>query len=128
MSAGEVTLLRKAARSKGARYIDGEVVSIAREGGRITGVTLSNRERIACGTLVNAAGPQAGDVAALAGIALPVEPRKRSVFVVACRTPLPGMPPSGAGIGWGAKIEGGFGTIPSPCMFGPRLLLGGSSG
>ena len=59
---------------------------------RVTGVTLANGERIACGTLVNAAGPQAGDVAALAGIALPVEPRKRSVFVVACRTPLPGMP------------------------------------
>ena len=27
-----------------------------------------------------------------AGIALPVEPRKRCVFVVACRTALPGMP------------------------------------
>ena len=55
-------------------------------------MTLANGERIACGTLVNAAGPQAGDVAALAGIALPVEPRKRCVFVVACRTALPGMP------------------------------------
>jgi glycine/D-amino acid oxidase-like deaminating enzyme len=28
----------------------------------------------------------------MAGIALPVEPRKRCVFVVGCRTPLPGMP------------------------------------
>jgi FAD-dependent oxidoreductase domain-containing protein 1 len=87
-----LTLLRTAARAKGARYIHGEVTGISREGNRITGVTLANGERIACGTLVNASGPQAGDVAALAGIALPVEPRKRSVFVVACRTPLSGMP------------------------------------
>jgi FAD-dependent oxidoreductase domain-containing protein 1 len=87
-----LTLLRSAARAKGAHYVHGEVSGIAREGNRVTGVRLVNGERIACGTLVNAAGPQAGDVAKLAGIALPVEPRKRSVFVVACRTPLPGMP------------------------------------
>ena len=97
-----LTLLRNAARAKGARYIHGEVTGISREGNRVAGVTLANGERIACGTLVNAAGPQAGDVAALAGVALPVEPRKRSVFVVACRTPLPGMPlmvdPSGVWI------------------------------
>jgi FAD-dependent oxidoreductase domain-containing protein 1 len=85
-------LLRTAARGKEARYIQGEVIGISRDGNRITGVTLASGERIACGTLVNAAGPQAGDVAALAAISLPVEPRKRSVFVVACRTPLPGMP------------------------------------
>ena len=87
-----LTLLRTAARAKGARYIHGEVTGISRGGTRITGVTLANSERIACGALVNAAGPQAGDVAALAGIMLPVEPRKRSVFVVACGTPFPGMP------------------------------------
>ncbi|MGB9369423.1 MAG: FAD-binding oxidoreductase [Xanthobacteraceae bacterium] len=97
-----LTLLRTAARAKGARYIHGDVTGISREGKRITGVTLANGERIGCGTLVNAAGPQAGDVAALGGVALPVEPRKRSVFVVTCRTPLPGMPlmvdPSGVWI------------------------------
>lgn len=97
-----LNLLRTAARQKGARYIHGEVTGIERSGARIAAVTLANGERIACGTLVNAAGPQAGDVAALAGIALPVEPRRRCVFVVACRTPLPGMPlmvdPSGV---WG---------------------------
>jgi FAD-dependent oxidoreductase domain-containing protein 1 len=87
-----VTLLRNAARAKGAQYIHGEVAGIPRDGNRIADVTLSGGERIACGTLVNAAGPQAGDVAAMAGIALPVEPRKRSVFVVACRASLPGMP------------------------------------
>jgi FAD-dependent oxidoreductase domain-containing protein 1 len=97
-----LSLLRKAARHKGVRYIHDEVVGIERAGARITGVTLASGARLACGTLVNAAGPQAGDIAALAGIALPVEPRKRCVFVVACRTPLPGMPlildPSGVWI------------------------------
>jgi FAD-dependent oxidoreductase domain-containing protein 1 len=85
-------LLRGAARARGARYIHGEVTGIAREGNRVSSVMLASGERFACGTVVNAAGPQAGDVAALAGIALPVEPRKRCVFVVACRTALPGMP------------------------------------
>jgi FAD-dependent oxidoreductase domain-containing protein 1 len=85
-------LLRTAARQKGARYIHGEVTAIARDAARVIGVALADGSRIACGTLVNAAGPQAGDVAALAGVALPVEPRKRSVFVVACRAALPGMP------------------------------------
>jgi glycine/D-amino acid oxidase-like deaminating enzyme len=87
-----LSLLRNAARQKGVRYIHGEATGISHSGGRIEGITLADGTCIACGTLVNAAGPQAGDVAALAGIALPVEPRKRSVFVVACRTALPGMP------------------------------------
>jgi len=85
-------LLRNAARAKGATYIHGEVTGLAREGACITGVTLADGRRIACGMLVNAAGPQAGDVAALADISLPVEPRKRCVFVVSCRAALPGMP------------------------------------
>ena len=87
-----LALMRRAARQKGATYIHGEVTGIAREDARVTGVMLADGRRIACGTLVNAAGPQAGDLAALAGVALPVEPRKRCVFVVACRAALPGMP------------------------------------
>lgn len=87
-----LTLLRNAARTKGVRYIHGEVMGIERAGARAAGVMLADGTRIGCGMLVNAAGPQSGDVAALAGIALPVEPRKRCVFVVACRAALPGMP------------------------------------
>jgi glycine/D-amino acid oxidase-like deaminating enzyme len=87
-----LSVMRSAARQKGAVSIQGEVTGVARDGGRVTGVVLADGRRIACGAIVNAAGPQAGDVAAMAGLALPVEPRKRCVFVVACRTPLPGMP------------------------------------
>jgi FAD-dependent oxidoreductase domain-containing protein 1 len=87
-----LTLLRRGARAAGATYLHGEVIGFAREGDRIVSVMLSDGRRIACGIVVNAAGPQAGDVAALAGIALPVEPRKRCVFVISCRTPLLDMP------------------------------------
>jgi glycine/D-amino acid oxidase-like deaminating enzyme len=85
-------LLRQAARRKGVVYVPDEVVRIACARDRVDAVELAGGRRLGCGVLVNAAGPQAGDVAALAGLALPVEPRKRSVFVVACRADLSGMP------------------------------------
>jgi len=85
-------MIRKAAKGAGADYAQAAVVGLDRAGDRITSVTLSDGRKIACGTFVNAAGPAGGDVAALAGIALPVEPRKRFVYVVHCRTPIEGLP------------------------------------
>src|SRR5262249_25981360 len=85
-------LLRRGARERGAVYLHGGVAGIERRRDNIDAATLADGRRIACGTLVNAAGPQAGDIAGLAGLRLPVEPRKRSVFVVACRSEIPGMP------------------------------------
>jgi FAD-dependent oxidoreductase domain-containing protein 1 len=85
-------LLRRGARERGAVYLHGEVVGIERRRDHVDAAALADGRRIACGMLVNAAGPQAGDVAALAGLALPVEPRKRCVFVVACRADLAAMP------------------------------------
>jgi glycine/D-amino acid oxidase-like deaminating enzyme len=79
---------RRKARERGVEYVQDEVVGIGREGGRITGVTLASGETIACGALVNAAGPNAGRVAAMAGLHLPVEPRKRCLFVFDCRAEL----------------------------------------
>ncbi|TSJ63737.1 FAD-binding oxidoreductase [Starkeya sp. 3C] len=84
--------VRTAAKAQGAHFITGEVVAITREGDRVTGATLADGRRIGCGVLVNAAGPRGGRVAAMAGIELPVEGKKRCVFVVHCRTPLPKLP------------------------------------
>ncbi|MFI4986506.1 MAG: NAD(P)/FAD-dependent oxidoreductase, partial [Alphaproteobacteria bacterium] len=84
--------LKRKARAGGAVYIADEVVAIARADARIAGVTLRSGAALACGTMVDAAGPFAGAVAALAGIALPVRPRKRYVYVIDCRTPVEGCP------------------------------------
>jgi FAD-dependent oxidoreductase domain-containing protein 1 len=80
-----MSLLRRAAVTQGAEIVTGEVVALSRAGSRVAGVTLADGRQIACGALVNAAGPQAGAVAALAGIALPVEPRKRYIYVIDSR-------------------------------------------
>lgn len=82
--------LRRSARERGVEYIADEVVSIRRDGGRVTGVTLAGGQAVSCGQLVNATGPRAARTAAMAGLSLPVEPRKRFSWVFRAERPLPG--------------------------------------
>ena len=83
---------RRKARSLGVTYLDAEVVGFDLGPGGIERVRTSGGAALAAGTVVNAAGPVARRVAAMAGVDLPVHPRKRSVFVFDCRTPVPGCP------------------------------------
>ncbi|CAN7259258.1 FAD-binding oxidoreductase [Mesorhizobium amorphae] len=85
-------LFRKALRDKKIDFITADVTGIARQGNRVTGVSLDNGETLEAGIVVNAAGPNAGKVAALAGLVLPVEPRKRNVFVFEAREKYADMP------------------------------------
>lgn len=85
-------LFRKALRKKNIDFITASVSGIERQGGHVTAVLLDNGERLEAGTVVNAAGPNAGKVAAMADIVLPVEPRKRSVFVFDARDRFSDMP------------------------------------
>lgn len=78
---------RRKARELGVQYVADEVVGLAPHA-----VTLRSGDRLEAGTIVLAAGPWSGEVAARAGIALPVEPRRRSVFVFDVREP-PGLTP-----------------------------------
>jgi glycine/D-amino acid oxidase-like deaminating enzyme len=80
-----MTLLRQGAQAGGVRWRHATVAGIDVTGSRAQSVRLETGEGIEAAHIVNAAGPQAGDVARLAGIALPVEPRKRYVYVVDCR-------------------------------------------
>jgi glycine/D-amino acid oxidase-like deaminating enzyme len=79
-----VQAFRSRARAGGAEYLQDEVVGMSRAGARVDGLQLRSGTSVHAGTVINAAGPRARQVAALAGLSLPVEARKRSVFVVAC--------------------------------------------
>lgn len=74
---------RRSARERGVDYITNEVTAITRDasGTRVQSVTLATGDTIACGHIVNAAGTRGAQVAAMAGISIPVEPRKRYTFI-----------------------------------------------
>ena len=74
------------AREQGADYVTDEVVGITRDGNRVTGVTLKSGATIGAGTIVNASGPRAALTARMAGLDVPVKPRKRTSFVFDCAT------------------------------------------
>ena len=78
------TLLRKAAAANGVSIVHDRVIAIGARG-RVETVSLAGGKTIACHHFVNAAGPWAGALSALAGLKLPVEPRKRFVYVIDCR-------------------------------------------
>jgi len=80
-------LMRNAARARGVVIVHDRVTGIE-VGERVEAVALASGGRIACAHLVNAAGAWAGALAALAGVRLPVEPRKRFVYVIDCRNAL----------------------------------------
>ncbi len=74
---------KRKARAQGAEYIADTVTGIEMAGpARVDAVVLANGGRVAAGAVVNAAGPWSGRIARMAGLDLPVEPRKRCVFVI----------------------------------------------
>ena len=86
-----MSLFRRAALDRGVTWHDGDIVGIDAAPGKVTAIRLADGSRVTCGALVNAAGADAGALAALAGIALPVEPRKRYVYVIDCRDTPPNL-------------------------------------
>jgi glycine/D-amino acid oxidase-like deaminating enzyme len=80
--------VRRGAKAAGIEYLQAEAAGIEGTATHATGVRLTTGEVIGCATVVTAAGPHSGALAATWGAILPVVPRKRTVFVV--RTPLDG--------------------------------------
>jgi glycine/D-amino acid oxidase-like deaminating enzyme len=81
---------RRSAHEKGVEYLKDEVVAMTRNdaGTRVESVTLKSGAEIACGKVVNASGPRAVVTARMAGIEIPVEPRKRYTYIFAAEKPL----------------------------------------
>ena len=79
---------KRVAQEKGAEYVQNEVVTINRQANRIHSVTLASGETLSCGLLVNCTGPRGAHTARMAGIDLPVEPRKRYSFIFDAEQPL----------------------------------------
>ncbi len=79
---GLLSGLRRAAQAQGAEFRTARATGFAMQGGEVAGVRLADGAVLSCGAAVVAAGTAAARVAGWAGLALPVEPRKRTVFVI----------------------------------------------
>jgi len=80
-------LVRLATESGAVFHAGATVTGILRDGDRVTGVRTSKGE-FAAGNVVNCTGTWAGEIAALAGVNVPVMPRRGFVMVT---EPLPAM-------------------------------------
>jgi FAD-dependent oxidoreductase domain-containing protein 1 len=72
--------VRRAARQLGVTYAETAVSGFRTQGARVMAVNLANGGVLDCDYCVLAAGALSGRLAASLGIALPVVPRKRTVF------------------------------------------------
>ena len=81
---------RRSARERGVEYVQNEVVAMTKNaaGTRVESVTLKSGEVIACGQVLNASGPRAMETAKMAGVTVPVEPRKRFSWIFSAEQPL----------------------------------------
>lgn len=82
---------KRMAKRRGVTFLHDEVVGMTlnRAGSAVDSVQLKSGASVSCGTVVNASGPRAAATAGMAGITLPVVPRKRYTFVFDAAEPLP---------------------------------------
>lgn len=101
---------RRKARSLGAQYLTDEVVGLERKGRRIEAVQLAGGARLGCGIVIDCAGASGGrQLAAMAGVTIPVYAKKRSVFTFVCREPIAAASPlviDTSGVWWRPEGDG----------------------
>ena len=83
---------RKKSISLGVQFLNAEAVGFEMTAKRINSVLLKDGSNLPAGSVVNAAGPQAAEIAGWADIELPVRSRKRFAFCFSCRTEISDCP------------------------------------
>jgi FAD-dependent oxidoreductase domain-containing protein 1 len=83
---------RRKAKHLGVTYLHDEVVDLTRDRDRITGVQTAGVGLIRADVVIDAAGPNAGAVAAWGGFSLPVVPERRCIFTFSCPDTLDHIP------------------------------------
>ncbi len=81
---------KRSARENGAEYCTNEVVAMDLNGAgtKVETLTLKSGEVISCGKVINCSGPRGVVTSRMAGIEIPVEPRKRYTFIFDAENPL----------------------------------------
>ena len=81
---------KRSAREKGVEYVTNEVTDMSKNeaGNSVESVVLKSGEVVHCGKVVNASGTRAILTSRMAGIELPIEPRKRYTFIFEAQQPL----------------------------------------
>ena len=112
--------MKNKAQESGVEYIENEVTEITKNnsGDRIINIKLASGEIVYGENFVNATGPRAALISKMAGINIPVEPRKRYSWIFKAESPLDRdlpltIDPSGFHVrenGGGTYQAGGHGT------------------
>lgn len=113
--------LRRKAESLGVTYIPQRAVAMEVDGSRVSRVDADDGQVFDVGTVVNAAGARAARVATLAGIAIPMESRKRSAFLFRTDHPPAGFlnlvdPTYGSRGVYARPYRGHFMAVTSPAV------------
>lgn len=93
-SMGLLDGFKRSACTRGVEYIDNEITSLEVERNQVVSARLGTGETLSFGCLVNASGPRAAKVASMAGLSIPVEPRRRHSFLFASSAPIEGRMPN----------------------------------
>jgi FAD-dependent oxidoreductase domain-containing protein 1 len=124
------TRIRESAKASGARFVRDRVSGLSVDGTRVDRVDLESGTVLRPGHVVNAAGIWAADIAAAAGMPVPVEPMRRFEHFVDTRADLSGLPfvkdPAGLAIRpEGAGLSVGLVDFDHPGGFDPEVEPGG---
>ncbi len=83
---------RRKARSLGVTYLKDRVASLQVSGASVVSATLASGAVLRAGAFVNATGAWSAQVAAMAGMALPIAPMRRFEHFFSCATKLEPLP------------------------------------